>query len=344
LLDRKSPRSIGILSFSCAIAATYILAISNNILFCTLARALQGVASAMSLLLCIRIASMWFNNTKGYAIGCMFAMASLGGMSANLIMPHVVALSNWRHALVLSGNIGLVFLVVMICFLTVPQNHNEDYSERLFFVFKSSVKKILSLGIYIGFMTLPIFILGTLWGSLFLVNVYHITHNAAGIICAFLFIGMIIGTPMFGWLYDITNKPSLLMAICSINSAIITILLIIGTFQSFIALKILFFMLGISSSSSTIAFALLANAYSFKLRSSIIAIAALIENMIGTMAQPLFGWIIDIGRNFNLSSILSYKIALLILPLAFCICYSISLLIKTQLDLTIRVIDYDAQY
>lgn len=341
ILDNKSPRLIGIIFFSCAICATYILAISNNILICTLARTLQGVASAMSLLLCIRIATMWFTNAKGLAIGSMLAMASLGGVSANYIMPSIIIAVGWRHALALSGNVGLLLLIIMICFLTTPPKTYNNYPAQIPLILKSSLKSILSLGIYIGFMTLPIFILGALWGNLFLETIYHLPSISTGSICAFLFFGMIIGTPIIGRLNDTFNQPFSLMAFFSLSSALITILLILDVFQSIIVLKLLFFMLGVLSSSSTIAFALLANSYSLQLRSTVIAIAALIENLIGSISQPLFGWLIDIDKMMHFSNFLSYQIALMILPLAFLLCYFIGFIMNSHGDLTRGILKYD---
>lgn len=190
-------------------------------------------------------------------------------------------------------------------------------------------------------MTLPIFILGALWGNLFLETIYHLPSISTGSICAFLFFGMIIGTPIIGRLNDIFNQPFSLMAFFSLSSALITILLILDVFQSIIVLKLLFFMLGVLSSSSTIAFALLANSYSLQLRSTVIAIAALIENLIGSISQPLFGWLIDIDKMMHFSNFLSYQIALMILPLAFLICYFIGFIMNSHGDLTRGILKYD---
>jgi len=114
-------------------------------------------------------------------------------------------------------------------------------------------------------------------------------------------------------------------------------LIITAFLPSLIALKILFFMLGVLSSSSTIAFALLANEYSLNLRSTVIAIAALIENIIGALVQSLFGWIVDIIKYINLSSHFSYQAAMQILPLALLICYLISKKLYRQHDYILGV-------
>jgi len=57
-------------------------------------------------------------------------------------------------------------------------------------------------GLYTTLMNLPIFLLGTLWGSMYLVQVHNFTALQAANVDSMLFFGTLVGSPLVGWISD----------------------------------------------------------------------------------------------------------------------------------------------
>jgi MFS family permease len=149
------------------IGATLVLAKSQWLFLSIIMRIIQGMASAISLLIYVRIVPAWFPKTPATAIGIIGSIASLGGVFANAIFVNWVVWWGWRTALEIDAIVGLLFFVIMYFFLYENYNQQPPVSYCQKFTF-NNIKVVLSnihntlCGLYIGLMTLPVFLLASL--------------------------------------------------------------------------------------------------------------------------------------------------------------------------------------
>lgn len=100
----------------------------------------------------------------------------------------------------------------------------------------------------------PVSIIGTLWGIVILMNCYHITDVASSWIVMALFIGLIIGSPVWGALADRYQYPTWIITIGSFCSFLIVAVLLIFPQIDHSVLAVLFLGLGFFSSCQTLGF------------------------------------------------------------------------------------------
>ena len=73
----------------------------------------------------------------------------------------------------------------------------------------------------LALINLPVFILGGLWGILYLTQVHHLSSAEASYATTLFFVGVIFGSPAFGWLSDAMERrvfPMILGRSIVINS------------------------------------------------------------------------------------------------------------------------------
>src|SRR6185437_11021399 len=72
----------------------------------------------------------------------------------------------------------------------------KDFSDLL------KNKKNWLLAFYSGLAFTPVAVLGGLWGNPFFEEAHHLTHTEAATFTSFIFLGLAIGGPLFGYLSD----------------------------------------------------------------------------------------------------------------------------------------------
>lgn len=92
--------TLGAVSLVSNVAALYALGFATGLVF--------GIATTMAASMLV---NTWFEASRGTVLGAVFAASGLGGISAGLVLPALVAASGWR--------IGFLFLAVLVLLLIV---------------------------------------------------------------------------------------------------------------------------------------------------------------------------------------------------------------------------------
>ena len=344
LLDRFSVLRIILLTFMLSILATFIFALTNQFWVAALCRLIIGLNGAFVLLSCIKLASRWFPSERLALItGLMITMAMLGGMVAQTPLTLITDHYGWRHALVISAILGIFcWLLILIMVRDYPPGSEKLISEQkqqleTMGFWQSLGKAILNSqnwygGLYTSLINLPIFLLGAMWGNIYLEQTYHLTDTQASYVISMLFIGMIIGSPLLGWISDHIRRRRLLMIIGAIISLLI-ILIIMHGHLSLTGFIITFFLLGFIISSQNIGYPLVVESNSPALTGTATGLASTLI-MAGGFTLPLFGWLMDLHWKHTIVSgepiyaTSDYHLAMLIIPIAFIIALVVALLAK----------------
>lgn len=100
----------------------------------------------------------------------------------------------------------------------------------------------------------PVSIIGTLWGIVILMNCYHITDVESSWISMALFVGLMIGSPVWGEIADRYKHPEWIITIGSFVSFLMVVFMLILQQPNPIILALLFLGLGFFSSCQTLGF------------------------------------------------------------------------------------------
>ena len=166
------------------ILATYGFAFSPSIAWAGSFRFVTGIGGAFCLLGAVRLATRWFPAKRlAMVIGVIVSMAFLGGMIAQTPMTLLVDHFGWRTALMVDASIGVLFwLYIMFTVKDYPEGSealvNEQKKQLKSLGFWPSIglaaKNVQNwlAGFYTSFMNLSIFLLGAMWGGMYLSQVH----------------------------------------------------------------------------------------------------------------------------------------------------------------------------
>ena len=190
----------------------------------------------------------------------------------------------------------------------------------------------------VSLLNLPIFIFGAIWGITYLVQYHHLTKVHASLVTSMLFIGMVIGSPLLGWISDHFtlsisrsglslskqgSRKQLLYA-----SAMISLLLL--TFLEFApplsmaALLVIFFLVGFISGAQVIGYPYVAELNPSRYTGAATGLASTLI-MGGGLVQPIFGWLLGYQGDYHylkhsiIYTAKDFNLAIGLMPVAFMI-------------------------
>jgi len=347
LLDRYSTRNLLLLAVALCTIGTFMFALAHAYIVAAVARLMVGVGASFCFLSCVRLASRWFPPEKmALVTGIVVTMAMLGGLVAQTPMAILSQHIGWRQAVLVDALLGIfVALAIMILVKDRPPG-TEDHAIQQKQDLKSlglgrSIGLVLRNpnnwwgGIYTSLMNLPVFLLGALWGIHYLIEVHHVSLVQASYATTLFFVGVIFGSPFFGWLSDRIERRVLPMILGAIVSLGVMLILMYMPNLNLWHLAGLFFLVGFVTSSQVLSYPLIAELNPITLTSTAISIDSVTIMVSGAIFQPFFGWIM--GLHANPAAIVNgvqqysahdFMNAMLIMPIAFVLSIVIALLLR----------------
>jgi MFS family permease len=335
ILDRFSTKKVALLTISICIIGTIGFAAAPSIEWAAFFRLFTGVGSAFCFLSCMRLASVWFHEKRlALIVGATMTLAFLGGTVAQTPLTLVVNALGWREAIYLDAGLGVLIFIIMLFGI-------RDYPSQDVALRETARKKLQSIGFWkslrrsylngqnwlcgIGanMMNLPVFILGAIWGGVFLVQAQHFSMTQATMITSMIYIGTLIGAPVTGYISDTIRRRKLPILIGAFFSLLLLLIIIYVPSMSLGAYMLLFLLLGFFSSSAIINYTFVAEKNSRVLTATSVSIVSF--NVIGggALFQPVVGLLLDQhwdGSKVNgvpMYSLANYHYAFILLPLGF---------------------------
>ena len=188
-------------------------------------------------------------------------------------------------------------------------------------------------GFYTSLMNLPIFLLGAMWGSLYLVQIRHLSRPDASVVTSMLFLGVIVGSPIIGWLSDKIRRRQAPMVVGAVVALLLILFLMYAPTLSFFELALIFLALGFITSTQIISYPLIAESNSLALTGTAEGLASVLI-MAGGFTIPFFAWLMGwrwdhhIVNHIPVYSLSDYRLALGMMPVAFILGLIISLLVR----------------
>lgn len=301
LLDRGSIRTILLVNLALSIMGTLGLALTEHLSWAYVFHFISGIAHAFCFLCCVLLAARWFEPRKqAFVIGVMVTIAMLGGLLAQTPLAVLASYVGWRQALLI--NVGFGMLIFCYAWLVV-----EDYPRAMFQPVQRAAMQSFGqqlrlavtntqtwlYGIYTGLLNLPIMLLGALWGMKYLMQAHQVSKMAATNIAGMIYLGTIVGAPLMGWLSDSWGKRRAPMLLGAALSLMVLVMILYSSALSVSALLILFFLLGITTSSQVISYPAIRESSSPAVVGTAMGLGAVLIMGLGGIAQPISGKLLD---------------------------------------------------
>jgi len=226
LSDRIGPRRVIAYWSVVAVAGCFLFGMAQGIVWASIARALIGIGVGGVYVPAIKAFSLWFKK-KEFAtmIGLLMSVGNFGALIATTPLAWASETWGWRLTFFLIGGITLSFTFVVLMFTRDHKSLNQPVEENSDSVHldrsgtKTQIGRILSsdqfwiiamifFGIYGTLITLQ-----GLWATPFLMTVLDIERVLASKLNMLIPVGVIIGSPLFGWLlnrYSLDKRKTLI--------------------------------------------------------------------------------------------------------------------------------------
>lgn len=299
ILDRFSPRKIILIAMAICVLGTLGFAVATNFAWAAFFHALTGIGNAFCFLSCVVLVSRWFPpRRRAFVIGCVVTMAFIGGMIAHTPLAYLANHYGWRHALLIDGLAGGVILLWIFFIVKdkptaelVINGLSSQPPYRLVFLNVLTNRQNWLAGLYTSCLNLPIMVICALWGATYLQEVHHQSAITASNVVSLIFIGSIVGCPLVGWLSDNLGRRKPLMILGAVATLLVLTPLMLGITLSECSLSVLFFILGVVTSTQVIAYPLIAESNRPESTGVATGVASVIIMGGGGIGQILFGFL-----------------------------------------------------
>lgn len=321
LLDRYHPLKLISLSILFSILGMMLFDFSQNLTGLMLWRGLAGISGAFSYLGCVKALSMYFDHKRlGTLLGGTGIIVMSGGVVAQY--PTLYMLDHYGLATTLNINILFGVIVVSILMLSIfvkrgklSQPLQLDTKNKENHPYRNLNNWLIA--IYACLTNFPLFIIGALWGNVYLHSVHGIALSQAAIVTSMIFIGNMLGAPLLGFLSDHLRTRRQPMIISTLLYGVSILLIMLPIYQgSFLFWLCLFFVLGVSTGAQALAYASVVDINAKKSTAQATSLLSILSIGGGALCQPLFSWVAGTNSQYQhgmwillIAAILSFGIA-----------------------------------
>ena len=200
----------------------------------------------------------------------------------------------------------------------------------------SSITNWIS-GLFTSLLNLPVTLIGAIWGQSYLQVVKGFSAKQSSIIITFIFIGLILGLPVIGYISDKTQSRMKYMFCGAVMCLFCSILMLTISSRNVTMFIVIFLILGVASSVQTLGYTIACENNPIQRIGVAMGLVGIIVMSGGAFLQPFIGLIIDSGAPLTVktSSLLqynphNYQLAFMLFPIAFFIAVLLVCILKIK--------------
>lgn len=228
LADRYGPRHVAAAGTLVMGLGTAALGLSDTFAAGFLARALIGLGGSVIFLSILRFGVTWFRSDEYATLtGLTIGVSALGGVIATTPLAVAAATVGWRASMLGVGGLCIASAVTIYLFVRDRPGPGADVGSQANPTNPSSrstrsgVRAVLSRGDTWAIGVMMFLVLGVnftivgLWAVPYLVDIYGTSVTAASAFVLAGNVGLLLGSPLFGWVADRTARRTSLMILAT---------------------------------------------------------------------------------------------------------------------------------
>lgn len=285
LLDKYRPRAVGLPLLLLAVLGNIFMMIAESMWFWCLLQFMQGLASAASLLILMRVVTSFKHTNR--AFGIIMLSALIGGMVGNSLYAEVSSYVGWRTGLIFIASLGGICFIIMEACL-----YEEDFHPLAALRWQHLLRPAYLLaGLHLALLSAPVFILGSLFGNQYLIQHANVSLSAASGLSSLIFAGMVAGSLVLRY-FAVKYGYKKILAAAYLGLAFCMLLLAYTEYDTIYDFPMIFIMLGMFACTVKLIYPLICKPHSV-LRSTAAGITALVASALGALMQMESGVVID---------------------------------------------------
>lgn len=296
IYDRFSVRSVIMLPLLICVIGGFLFGLAPNFYLAACARIFMGFGSAFAFIGVLVVASHVFSKRYFTLVaGITQMLAALGAMCGALPLIPLIDHVGWCATMMIISSFGLILVIVMFCYLQLPNKHltNKPVSSS-WLAFKSIARQSQTwmIAIYACLLWMPMAVVASLYGIPFVEQYFNVPFSVAATIVTFMWIGIAIGSPLFGFIADKTNHIKRVLILCAMLGTIAFGLITLAPINSVTLLIMLFFAAGAACAGQALSFSLVSRNNKLEHRATAIGFNNMAVVISGFIFQPLVGFVI----------------------------------------------------
>lgn len=334
MMDRFGARFL--LSFACLMCTlgSYLFACSDSVVIASIGRFLVGFGSSFAFVGGLKLVSLWLPAERfASASGVIVALGSLGAMGGDILLTSLVAEHGWRSTNMMTAVCGVILTIVLIVLLRNGNGHEQSSKKTtstnvdFLIIFKElweafKTPQFWKAGFVGCLLYMPTSAFAELWAIPYLKEARGLSDHDAASVVSLIFLGWVIGGPVFGFLSDRFKNRLIPMFIGSTLGLFAFAYMLYMPHHSLNMLRALFIILGFGVSSKIVIFAIARESTSSVISGTVIACTNMMVMVSGVIFQPLIGVLLDMNwsgalleNGVRLYSSSNFMFALSILPI-----------------------------
>lgn len=337
LLDRFSVRKVILTALGFCVLGTVGFAYSQTLFQASFFHFFSGIGNAFCFLSCMLLANGWFKEKSTFVMSVMITIGLLGGVIAQVPFALLAQAFSWRQALLINAGIGLVIWALNYLFVYDAKGRIQESKTTVKEIAKQvalacKVKETWLCGFYTGLMNLPLMIISAMVGNLFLTDVHGLSQTKAAFAISMISFGTIIGSTLVGYISEKIGQKRSLMIFGALSSLGLFAYLMIAPNIHFTLLTILFFLIGLFSSTQVLGYPMITDAAPKEAKGTAMGVSALIIMGLAFILQPITGILLDLNKtSLEMTySAQDFSRAFLLFPIAFFLSAFLASLVKEK--------------
>jgi MFS family permease len=277
-----------------------LLSAVDSIWICRIGLFLMGLGSAFAFVGTLKLAAaIIVRKHLGLASGITTALGMLGAIFGQSITAYFNLHYHWQYTWLFYAMGGIIIVIAFSLFIKEPVLINPDIAlvhsrhifKQLYQLAKN--KTVLLCGLIGAVLYMPVAVFGSLWGVPYLTNLSsNITTLAASNTVAMVFLGMVIGCPLAGFLARYIAGEKILI-VSSLAAVMLNVLLIINTSSSLLWIGAILFLTGLICGAEVLTFSMAVDKSPKHLAASAVALVNFIMMAICGLMQYIVGLTLD---------------------------------------------------
>lgn len=363
LYDRFPSRIILTVSMLVCSTGTLIFALTTHIWLACIGTFIMGLGEAFAFVGVLVLAARWYP-AKYFAliVGIVQLMGALGAILGEGPIALTVNHLGWHNTILMLSVLGYI-LAILIWLLVRDAPHTpthsisknqSSYSELQRLKIVCGNRQTWWLALYSFCIWGPILILAGLWLVPYLMALYHTSNTVAATASSWVWLGIGIGSPIFGWWSDRITRRCFPLAVSALL-ALVPAFFIIYVHLSWPMMYFLLFVFGVGGSGQALSFGLVQDNNPPHVAGTAVGLNNMAVVFGGVILQPLAGYLLHLqwsGSIVNGAPVYSasnYRAALIMVPLCALVALIVSLFFlkethcKPQYDLDVNSQDLKLQ-
>ena len=308
LMDRYGPRLILTVAAGVVCLGCLLFASAHSLGVAIFARVMMGAGAAFAFVGCLNLVAKWFPMRRFALMASIVeATGMVGTILGSLWLANFLHTVGWRVCMYASG----VFAGVLSVFLwgvvrNAPRKKVIAISVTAGDLWLG-VKRLLGShltwlnGLYSGLVFSVVTVFSALWGVPFLQTTHHLSLMMATIASCMLYLGVMVGGPIAGWLDGRYDCRRMLMGGSALICAMLLFLVIFDTRLSYDLICGLMFTSGLFAGSYVLTFAI-ANEIALPInRATSIGLTNMLCVGFSPILQPLIGLMVGADLHSNVT-------------------------------------------